>query len=202
MPTICNCPLPAALTSAGHENCKEFFGQVGMLIFQRLSAAPISIVNAGLLATWDALLLETDNDKIVVSPTVHNFAQEGGDPRTTRGGNASLGGVPIVLGSNPTTCNGEFINVKQSTIKNLSQLSCESNLGVYMVNANGAIAGRKSGANLLPFRIEDNTLLFSDKIMGGYEDVDMNKFTFTFKEGYSQDFEIVALDGDAYSLIK
>jgi hypothetical protein len=202
---ICSCPLGAALPTVAHEACQENFGQVGMLVFQRLSATALTTTTAADIATWTPLLSELDDEKIQVTPKLHNVNIEGGDPRTARGGNASLGGVPITLGSNPTTMTGEILTTSQATIADLKQIACEKDLGVWIVNAAGWVAGRDTagdGTNFVPFSIADDSLIFTDKKFGGYEDVDMNMFSFSMVEGWSDDFKMVNVVGDMYSLIQ
>ena len=201
---LCSCPLGEELVDVAHEPCKENFGQLGAIIVQRSGATPITLGDATLYATWSVLLSAvTPVDKIQITPRLSNTTQEGGDARTTRGGAASFGGTPIVIGSNPTTFMGEILSTSQATIASLKQLSCEKNLKCWLVNTKGQIAGVSDDTHLLPFSIADDTLFFSDKTIGGYEDVDNNKMQFSFLEDWSDNFKVVALsDGNALNLIE
>lgn len=171
-------------------------------MFRRLDGTAITAADAALIATWTGLKAATDATKVVPSAKLHNPSQDGGDIRTSRGGNASLGGVPITLGANPTTISAEMLNVPQAAVASLRKLACEGNLGVYLVNAQGAIAGRKVGSNHLPFPIVAQSLFVGDKVFGNYDDADMNAISWVFAENWSDDYTVVSVaDGNIYDLI-
>jgi hypothetical protein len=85
---ICPCPLAATIPSIGEVDCKEAFGLVGKLAFQRLGNPFTDIT---LQAEWDAALAAVDATKIALTPLTLD-SQEfpssttitvGGDDNTT-----------------------------------------------------------------------------------------------------------------------
>lgn len=197
---LCTCPAAAALTTIPNAGCPESFGQIQKIIFQRLAKADgtkngfSTSAKITLKASWTALMAAVDGSKVVISPYVQAPTQEAGSPRTFGGGNETLGGVEIVIGREPSTFNGVIRSVAQSVIKAMKALQCEAqadNLGVYLVDENGAIESVKgSGADdysPIPIR----SLFIGDKTHGGLEAPDSNAIQFTFLPNYSDNLAIV-----------
>lgn len=193
MSLTCSCPLPTAISDITIDPCPENFGQVQKVIFQRLkdgtSYNEISDADIILEATWTTLTAAVGNTKVQASPFLEAPEVEPGSIREFGGGNETLGGRPITLGSNPTKFNAVFNRKNQSMIKVLKELMCESQLGVFFVNSLGRIAadGVNSGQNR-PFEIF--SLFVGDKKLGGWDSPDQNEFSFWLPENWSDDFKI------------
>ena len=155
-----------------------------------------------LLADMQTLLAATDSTKIVVSPYVESPAVEAGDARTSGGGNDSLNGIETLVGTNPTTFTAQIRSQKQSVIKQMKDLMGESkahNLGVYLINENGQIAGLDAvleyggsgspGSTICPIPAE--LLFVGDKAFGGFEAPDSNTLSWSFRPNYSDNLFIV-----------
>lgn len=203
------CPAATALTAIPAEGCAKRLGQVQKIIFQRLMngstrnsiADGTSAGNAGLLASWTALKAASDDTKIVVTPFVEAPATDGGDAITTGGGNDSLNGVERVVGSNPVNFACRLNNKAQSIVEAMKKLMCEalgSNLGAYLINENGQIAGIKDGGNWYPIPVQ--RLFVGDLHLGGLVDDDYNEVSFGFAPNYSDKFDIITLDASALAL--
>lgn len=207
------CPAATSLPTIPAESCAKRFGQTQKVIFQRLYdgstrngiADGSSTGQAGLLATWTALKAATDSTKIAVTPFVENPTPDGGDAKTVGGGNESLNGAERVIGSNPVGMTFKLNNKDQAIITELKKLECEAlarNLGVYLVNENGQIMGRKETANgtdtWYPMPIQ--TLFVSDLLPGGLDADDSNDMSFKFVPGYSDKVDFITLDASALSL--
>lgn len=207
------CPAATSLPTIPAESCAKRFGQTQKVIFQRLYngstrngiADGSSTGQAGLLASWTALKAATDSTKIAVSPFVENPTPDGGDAKTVGGGNESLNGAERVIGSNPVGMTFRLNNKSQAIIAELKKLECEAlanNLGVYLVNENGQIMGRKETSNgtdtWYPMPIQ--TLFVSDLMPGGLDADDYNDMSFKFVPGYSDKVDFITLDASALAL--
>lgn len=207
------CPAATSLPTIPAESCAKRFGQTQKVIFQRLYdgstrngiADGSSTGQAGLLASWTALKAANDGTKIAVSPFVENPTPDGGDAKTVGGGNESLNGAERVIGSNPVGMTFRLNNKNQAIIAELKKLECEAlanNLGVYLVNENGQIMGRKETNNgtdtWYPMPIQ--TLFVSDLMPGGLDADDYNDMSFKFVPGYSDKVDFITLDASALAL--
>lgn len=198
---LCSCPVGSAITSLTNATCPESFGQVQKIMFQRvyftgttLNESTISSANPNLLATWTALKAATDGTKVTVSPIVSEPVFAGAEARTYGGGNATVNGTAQILGSTPTTFTGKFLSSKQNVIAQMKNYMCE-NLGVYLINGNGYIAGLvddlTTPTKFRPIPLVPNSMFIGDKIIGGYENPDHNMISFGLPENWSDKFYIV-----------
>ena len=203
------CPAAIALPTIPAEACAQNFGQIQKIIFQRImngnaknSIADGTEVNqAGLLASWTALKEASGDTKIAVTPFIEAPADDGGDARTFGGGNDTLNGIEIIIGSNPVNFTCRLNGKKQDIIAELKKLICEAlanNLGVYLVNENGNIEGIKDGNNWYPIPIQK--LYVSDKLHGNWDGPDYNNMSFSFVPGYSDKLDVLVLDASALAL--
>lgn len=202
MGVLCTCPVGSALTAITIDNCPENMGQIQKFIFQRYYSTGttrntfvVASADPDTLASWTAVKGASDGTKVVVTPFVNNPTSEGGDPIEFGGGNATVGGTPVIVGRNATVVTAEFHNIKQyTTAQNLKELQCEY-IGVYMVDEFGRIWGTASSAssptNFYPIRIVQNTFFIGDKQMGGFEAPDMNVIRFALPPNWSDDLYVV-----------
>lgn len=197
---LCTCPAAAALTTIPSAGCPESFGQIQKIAFQRLRKADgtknsfTSTASILLKASWTARMAANDGSKIVISPYVQAPTNEAGSPRTFGGGNETLGGVEIIIGREPTTFSAVIRSVQQSVIKAMKDLQCEAqadNLGVYLIDENGAVECVKdeSAANTF-YPIPIRSLFVGDKSHGGLEAPDSNAIQFAFLPNYSDNLSI------------
>jgi hypothetical protein len=206
MSIVCSCPAAAALSSIPKQACAENFGQIQKIAFQRLhdangvknffDSAAATPNDIKLLASWTAALASATATKIVVSPYISAPATEGGDAVTEGGGNDSVGGIAVVVGSNPVNFTSNIKGVSQAIIKAMKELQCEAmagNLGVYLFNEHGQI-----GANQDPsvatkyYPIPVRSLFVGDKMLGGFAAQDYNALNWSFLPGWSDNFAIVS----------
>lgn len=191
--------LPTFLGSIPVDHSIERFGQIQKILFQRKfntgttrNKFVAATANPNLLASWTPLLTATNNTKVVASPFVSEVENEPGEPRTYGGGNATLNGIEIVLGTNPSTFTSRMLEVKQAVIKAVAALQGET-LGVYLINEHGQIGmitdGLATPVNLMPIPIR--SLFVGDKAFGGYENVDSNALNFVFEPNALRDFVII-----------
>lgn len=197
---LCTCPAAASLTAIPAAGCPVSFGQIQKIAFQRLRKADgskNSFTNASsilLKASWTARMAAADGSKIVISPYVQAPTNEAGSPRTFGGGNETLGGVEMIIGREPTTFSAAIRSTAQSVIKAMKALQCEAqadNLGVWLIDENGAIEGIKdqSAVNTW-YPIPIRSLFIGDKAHGGLEAPDSNAIQFSFLPNYSDDLDI------------
>ena len=201
---ICKCPADAALPNIPNFTCAESFGQIQKVAFQRLyktTGEKNSFTTAKgieLKASWTPLLSADDDTKVVVSPYIQAPTGEAGAPRTFGGGNETLGGIEMIIGSEPTPFTGVMRKMPQKIIKAMKQLMCESeaeNLGVYLFDENGAIGALQDETTATTYYpIPIRSLFISDKTLGGYEAPDSNGIQWSFLPNWSDDLAIVVPD--------
>ena len=207
------CPAATTLTTIPAEGCAQNFGQIQKIIFQRLYDGTTrngivdgtSTGEAGLLASWTALKAATDGTKIVVSPFIEAPSDDGGDARTYGGGNDTLNGIEIVIGSNPVNFSARMNGKKQEVIEAMKKLMCEAqtnNLGVFLVNENGQIEGVKETVSTTTtwYPIPIQKLFVGDKHHGNWDGPDYNELQFSFVPGYSDKLDVLTLDASALAL--
>lgn len=196
----CGCPRGASLTTIPVSECPESMGQVQKLIFQRIYKSgdeQNSIADPTKLASWTPLLTASDGTKAVITPFISEPTAEPGEARTYGGGNATVGGVEIILGTNPTAFTAKILRSPQGTIKAMKELMCED-VGVYLIDEHGNIGSVKNVDNsgdspVTTYRpIPVQSVFVSDKGLGGFESPDSNNISFSFLPGWSDDFTIVA----------
>lgn len=206
---ICKCPLGTALPDIPKFTCGESFGQIQKLAFQRLrgTAGTANKFTAEKpitkKASWDALLTVTDDTKIVVTPFLNAPTAEAGAARTFGGGNDSLGGIEEVVGSEPTPFTAVFRRLPQTIVKAMKELVCESqahNLGVYLIDENGAVGALAGETDGDYSAIPVESLFIGDKTLGGFDAPDSNAIQFSFRPNWSDDLKVIACEFDARDL--
>ena len=134
----------------------------------------------------------TDSTKIAVTPFIEAPADDGGDARTFGGGNDTLNGIEIIIGSNPVNFTCRLNGKKQDIIAELKKLMCEAlanNLGVYLVNENGNIEGIKDG-NWYPIPSASLRGRQAPRQLGEVPDYNNS---FSFVPGYSDKLDVLVL---------
>ena len=205
----CGCPSAASLSSLTLGECKESFGQLQKVIFQRINSADGKVTISGTVlaakASMAALKTAADSTKIVVSPYIQNPTTEPGAARTFGGGNQTLGGVEIIIGREGTNFTGMIYQESQSVIETLKGYMCE-NIGVYLIDENGNIgalldhtdtSGQTTTKYYAPIPI--GKFFVGDKKLGGFEEVDSNEISWAFYPNWSDKFEIVKQSGFDYN---
>ena len=173
--------------------CGIRYGQVQKIAFTRIgnlfsdSSNPITD-----LASWTEFLAAEDSTKIVVTPYVEAPTMEGGDEKTFGGGNTTLDGIIMVLGSQPIRMSFALRNYPQTIISALKILTKIRDLGVFLFNDNGGIICLQEGGTYLPIPIR--ALFVGDLILSGRTQPDRNTMKFSFKSNYSDKLVVVKPD--------
>lgn len=173
--------------------CGIRYGQVQKIAFTRIgnlfsnSSNPITD-----LASWTAFLSAEDSTKIVITPYVEAPTMEGGDEKTFGGGNTTLDGIIMVLGSEPIRMSFALRNYPQTIISALKVLTKIKDLGVFLFNDNGGIICLQEGGTYLPIPIR--ALFVGDLILSGRTQPDRNTMKFSFKSNYSDKLVVVKPD--------
>lgn len=199
MGLLCNCPQGAAIEAVPISDCPESLGQVQKAVFQRIFSTGttknkfvFATANPNVLASWSPLLAAADGTKVVQTPYIQAPTTEPGAAREYGGGNETLGGIPIIIGREPTSFTGNILRSKQDTIAALKKYQCE-NVGVYLVDEHGRIAGIADDVanptELYPIPIAG--FFVGDKMLGGLEDVDKNAIQWKFFPNWSDKLVMV-----------
>lgn len=196
----CGCPIGEALPKLQVNECKESLGQIQKVLIQRIYKSD-GVKNSLAISTVlskktgiTPLLAAEDGTKLIVSPYIQNPTTTPGEARTFGGGNQTLGGIEIVIGREPTTFEGVIYQESQvDTIRILKQYSCE-NIGVYLIDENGNIAGidpdgMGSGSDIYPIPI--GKFFVGDKNLGGFEEPDSNTISWSFFPNWSDTLVII-----------
>lgn len=204
----CGCPQAASLASLPSVNCKTTLGQIQKIVVQRLKTSAgakngfnVSTKDPALKASWTPLLAATDGTKVVASPYIHGPTSEPGAARTFGGGNATAGGITIVLGRETTKTNGMFYNEDQAVISVLKSFACE-NVGIYYIDEYGNI-GMTADDPLDPenyFPIPLKSWFVGDMKLGGLEEPNSNMISWEHMPNWSDKLVVIKpTDFDALS---
>jgi len=195
----CGCPAGAHIPDLTIAECKESMGQLQKVIFQRVFKTAgvknsfTAVASPMLKASWTALLSASDGTKATISPYIQNPTSEPGAARTFGSGNQTLGGIPIIIGREPTTFNGIMYEESQVTIAQLKEYSCE-NLGVFLVDENGKIGCLVDNITTPTayYPIPVKSVFVGDKKIGGLEEPDSNAIQWSFLPNWSDKLKIVS----------
>lgn len=202
MGLLCSCPQGAALDNLPITDCPESLGQLQKVAFQRVYSAP-GVKNGfdldvaedpedpTQLASWTPYVSATDSTKVVVSPYLHGPTSEPGAAREYGGGNETVGGIPIIVGREPSTMTTQLIQQPQAVIEALKSYQCE-NIGVYLIDEYGRIAGLVDDHENPTFfgPIPIASLFVGDKMLGGLEEADRNELIWRFFPNWSDKLKI------------
>jgi len=199
MTKFCVCPVGAEIPDIPLSACPEDFGQIQKLILQRIYSTGatknkfvIATANPNVLASWTPLLAASDGTKVVQTPFIQNPANEAGAKREYGGGNATLGGVPIIIGQEPGTFTALILQSKQDTIEALKSYMCEE-VGVYFVDEFGKIGGLTDdvGTPTEFYPVPIRSLFIGDKKFGNLEEADSNSIEFYQLPNWSDKWHVV-----------
>lgn len=198
MSLICKCPESNSLASVPLYSCPTTLGQVQKVIFMRIfgtngkkNVIGTSSNDATKKAAWTANLTANDATKVVVSPYINAPATEPGAMRTYGGGNETLNGIEINMGTEPTSFSGNLLQENSKTIKALKTFTCERNLGVFLVDENGTIGGLETEVEGCIAPIPIHSFFVGDKNLGGYDAPDSNAISWKFKPNWSDDLVLI-----------
>ena len=199
MSILIACPQATNLESLPVENCLESVGQIQKVVITRIFSAPqvlnsftIASANPNLLASWAPKLVAADSTKVVVSPYIQAPVTEPGAARTYGGGNETVGGVELIIGTEPTTFTANMIRLKQSIIKTMKKYMGE-NIGVYLIDEHNRIIGLTDNHTTptMFYPIPIAGLFIGDKNLGGLDGIDMNALEWKFFANWSDMLHIV-----------
>ena len=196
----CGCPAGAHLEDLTIPDCKESLGQIQKVLIQRVYKAAgtlNTISDPETKASWTALLSAADGTKVIVSPYIQGPTTEPGAARTWGSGNEVLGGVPKVIGREPTGFSGNIYEEAQSVIKTLKSYQCEQ-IAVYLIDEYGNIgclSAAGDGTTDSVKGIPVQGFFVGDKNLGGLEAVDGNAISWNFMPNWSDDLVIVKPEG-------
>jgi hypothetical protein len=199
MALLCACPAAAAIPDIELEDCKESIGQIQKILFQRVYSAAgtlnsftIASANPNLLASWTPKLAASNGTKVVQTPFLSGPTTEPGAARKYGGGNATLGGIEIIVGREPTTFTAMFLETSQISIKDMKAFMCE-NVGVFFIDEFGRIIGKSDDIDTptIVYPIPINGLFIGDKKFGGLEEPDSNTLEFGLYPNWSDDLYVI-----------
>jgi hypothetical protein len=187
MITIC-CPLPTAIESIlTEETCPTNFGQIQKLIFWRHDNSITCVGSAETESTWTTLLAATGDTKAIVTPFTSGASLTPGEARSYGGGNDTLDGIELILGSMPASFTAKFLQYPTTTVALLKQLMCED-LDVILINENGQFGYKSSDSKFYGFHVKG--LFVGDLSLPGYAEPSGSAITFKIPSSEMDDFTI------------
>ena len=203
MGLLVNCPQGAAIADVGIARCPESVGQIQKAVFQRLYSTgavknkfEVATANPNMLASWTPKLAAADGTKVVQTPYIQAPTTEPGAAREFGGGNETLGGIPIIIGREPTAFTGNILFTSQATIAELKKYQAEAingGLGVFLQDEFGRIIAVADNVDtpteVYPIPIAG--LFIGDKAFGGLEGADMNAIMWKFLPNWSDKLVII-----------
>jgi len=187
MITAC-CPIPTYIASVVTETgCPVNFGQIQKLVFWRHGQSITSVATAEVEATWTVLLAATGDTKAVVTPYASGATLAPGEARQYGGGNDTIDGIPVIIGSEPSVFNGRFLQIDPSQTALLKKLMCED-LDVVFINENGQFGYRDVSGAFHGFHIRG--LFVGDFSIPGYAEPSGSAMSFMIPSGEMDGFKI------------
>lgn len=195
----CSCPVGAALSDVATSACPSEMGQIQKVVFQRIYSSAgtknkfiKSSADPKSKASWTPLIAAADGTKVVTSPYLQSPAFEAGAAKTYGSGNAVLGGMPIVVGREPSTFTSMIFHQPQTVIAALKTFMCEE-VGIYIIDEYGRIGmiadNATTPANYYPIPIK--TLFVGDKKFGGMDEPDTNVLSWNMQPNWSDNLVFV-----------
>tara|TARA_R110000851_G_scaffold322550_2_gene488675 strand:+ start:5079 stop:5723 length:645 start_codon:yes stop_codon:yes gene_type:complete len=200
MGLLVNCPQGAAIADVGIARCPESVGQIQKAVIQRLYSTGavknkfvVATANPNVLASWSPLLAAADGTKAVQTPYIQAPTTEPGAAREFGGGNETLGGIPIIIGREPTSFTGNLLFTSQATIAELKKYQTEGNVGAYLADEFGRVIALADDVDTPTeiFPIPIAALFVGDKAFGGIEGADMNSIAWKFPPNWSDKLVII-----------
>lgn len=198
---LCQSSALSVLEALPIDVCQNI-GQIQKIIVQ-FTYASVGVLNKFVIATedptlkatWDAAKAAVDSTKVVITPFIAEPENEAGELRRYGGGNATPGGVEIILGTDAAPFTAKFLHKDQAAIKEMKKWN-SLDISVYLVNEAGQIIGlsQDSSVAATEFRgipLYPNTFFVGDKVLGGYEGVDYNPIEFQFPPNWSDNLTVV-----------
>lgn len=211
--------LDPELNDVPLSTCFENWGQTEKsMIWQLLDSAgaknKFEPNNAGtpttptLIADWTPFLAASDETKPVQTPYLSEPTSEAGAKRVYGGGNATIKGVEIMIGREPTPFAAKMLSAFQDAIKALKTFEVGagvgvSNLGVNLINSAGQMLFVSNGldsADLLYelYPIPVHGFFVGDKSLGDLENPSWNALEWQFGPNWSDNLVIITpVDFDA-----
>lgn len=191
----CGCPAGPHIADLDIAACKESMGQIQKIAFQRVfktAGVKNTVSDPTKKASFTSLFSASDGTKMTISPYIQGPTTDPGAARTFGGGNQTLGGVEIIIGSDPTTFSAIMYQESQKTITQLKKYMCED-VGVWLIDENGNIGclvdDHDNPTTYMPIPI--GKLFIGDKKLGGFEEPDSNTIEWSFSPNWSDNFYIV-----------
>lgn len=218
MGLMCSCPPGATIPNPGSvSGCKSSMGQLQKILIHRqyrtvddseetpsfrkgdlvvypyMTGSTVSTTSITKRTGIDAARAATDDTKIIATPFLNAPSVQAGNPITFGGGNDSRGGIEVITGSEPTTCETAIYQLDQAVIKELKKLMCED-VAFILVDEYGNLGLLKetdASGNTSLRGIPVSGLFVGDKTLGQLQDVDKNAFNWKFLPNWSDDLVII-----------
>jgi len=188
-----DCPEGAAIPDVPISDCPVSIGQIQKILLQRKFANGTTLnkfvkntANPNLKASWIPKLSATNGTKVVQSPYIQGPSIVAGKARSYGGGNETVGGIPVIIGKEPSVFTGKLLQQSQNTIEALQAFMGE-NVTVWLVDEHGRIWGTADDIQTPTeyFPIPIAALFVGDLTDGKIDAVGENEITWQMFPGWS-----------------
>lgn len=187
------CPPGAAPGGITIPGCPVGFGQIQKLIFMRYYSTGttknvFTAAEMDLLTTFNTRATAIDGTKLQLTPFLNAPETVPGEPVTFGGGNETVDGGEIIIGTNATELTFRLDFMPAETVAQLKAWAGEK-MGIMFIDGNGQIGAAADDAGTpteyYPIRVLENTFFVSDTILGGFENPDSNTLSMKLPAGWS-----------------
>jgi len=177
---VCSCPPAATIPAITDVTCKEVFGLIGKLAFQRFGTPFVDITDE---TEWITKIAAADATKIQVTPLTLDSQDVPSSTPITVGGddNTTFDGAPIIVGETSVTATFIIRDLPIDSYKEIYEYACEVNngdTGVYLLGNEFII----SDENEAPLKA--SSFFIGTPLLGGRTDTNNYPITITFPAGW------------------
>jgi hypothetical protein len=214
MSTLCECPNPAELESPVDFTCPENFDQIQkILAYRKAAKAALGWFadEAALLveANWDALLAQTGDDKLIITPYLNNVVIPMSEEQTEGGNdNTTINGIETYLGESFTKVTGELRGAPSEVSRAMQKVGCETTSDIGETNVESFYIAR---GNLLIYSVPNGgtvpegfsiyNLRVGDVGSEGFNAKNKMPISWSKAPGWSSYFKVVKLPFDLLSKV-
>lgn len=197
----CKCPPATALSDIPTQDCDFDLGQLQKFGIQRggdvwnpAAVTPAIPMDPTKKADWLTKKAAVDDEKIVFTPLIGGDPIiTAGEPITSGGGdNSTLNGVEEVQGTNPSVFTGLYKSLTPAVKAKLTELACEKDLVIYMINGDNRIFANSDDAGATYTGIPITGFHVSDRNNNGFGTKDTFAVRFSLPAGW--DNNLIQID--------
>lgn len=211
---LCECPNPVELESPVDFTCPENFDQIQKtLLFRKAAVSGLSwfadVAALSIEANWDALLAESGDDKLIITPYLNNVIIPQSEEQTEGGNdNTTVNGIETSLGESFSKVTGELRGAPSVVSRAMQKVGCETTSEIGATNIHSFYLAKN---NVLIYRLPEGVtvpdgfpiynLRVGDVGTEGFNAKNKMPMSWSMAPGWSNYFAIVKLPFDLLSKV-